>query len=146
MSAASPAQSAAVPPQPYVGDCGASPMDELDIAFVAPDRHRRNSVVRTHLHTVDRGLMTTQQHPHLTLDHPSELLASVPDLLGFHPTDSLVVLSCTCPPPATDAPGPTSAEAVAAVYSTRLATPHPQSADRDGGGVVSNPQQHRGAP
>jgi hypothetical protein len=36
--------------------------------------------------------MTTKQRPHVTLDHPGELLASVPHLLGFHPSDSLVVL------------------------------------------------------
>jgi len=36
--------------------------------------------------------MTTKQRPHVTLEHPGELLASVPHLLGFHPSDSLVVL------------------------------------------------------
>lgn len=36
--------------------------------------------------------MTAKQHPHVTLEHPGELLASVPHLLGFHPTESLVVL------------------------------------------------------
>jgi hypothetical protein len=35
--------------------------------------------------------MTSNQH-HITLEHPGELLASVPHLLGFHPADSLVVL------------------------------------------------------
>jgi hypothetical protein len=92
ISAAPPAQSAAVPNQPYVGDRGASPMVEFDVTFITPDRHRQVSVARTHLHRVDRGLTTTQQCPHVTLEYPGELLASVPDLLGFHPTDSLVVL------------------------------------------------------
>jgi outer membrane biosynthesis protein TonB len=36
--------------------------------------------------------MTTNQQPHITLEHPGELLASIPHLLGFHPVDSLVVL------------------------------------------------------
>jgi hypothetical protein len=36
--------------------------------------------------------MTSNRHPHITLIQPSELLASVPHLLGFHPADSLVVV------------------------------------------------------
>lgn len=36
--------------------------------------------------------MTTNQRPHVTIDRPDDLLASVPHLLGFHPTESLVVL------------------------------------------------------
>jgi hypothetical protein len=36
--------------------------------------------------------MTPNQHPHVTLQHPGELLASVPHLLGFRPADSLVAI------------------------------------------------------
>jgi hypothetical protein len=34
--------------------------------------------------------MTSTERPDITLEHPSELLASIPSLLGFHPTDSLI--------------------------------------------------------
>lgn len=36
--------------------------------------------------------MTTTNHPDITLTRPEEVIASIPALLGFHPTDSLVVL------------------------------------------------------
>jgi uncharacterized protein DUF4192 len=37
--------------------------------------------------------MTSTEPVDITLDHPSELIASLPALLGFHPVDSLVVLA-----------------------------------------------------
>lgn len=36
--------------------------------------------------------MTSTPSPAITLTHPSELLASIPALLGFHPSESLVTL------------------------------------------------------
>lgn len=41
---------------------------------------------------VDCGRMTSTEPINITLDRPSELIASIPALLGFHPVDSLVVL------------------------------------------------------
>lgn len=37
--------------------------------------------------------MTTPLHARITLSNPGELLAAVPHLLGFHPVDSLVVVT-----------------------------------------------------
>jgi hypothetical protein len=41
--------------------------------------------------------MTTTQHADITIDHPGDLLASIPTLLGFHPVDSLVVFGLRGP-------------------------------------------------
>jgi hypothetical protein len=64
--------------------------------------------------------MTSNRHPHITLIQPSELLASVPHLLGFHPTDSLVVVGLQGSPEATisvvlrsDLPPPSDVRALA---------------------------------
>jgi hypothetical protein len=35
--------------------------------------------------------MTSTRTPHITLEHPGDLLAAIPPLLGFHPVDSLIV-------------------------------------------------------
>jgi len=92
---------------------------EFDIAF-APDGDREGSVVRTGLHTVDRGLTTAQQRFHVALEHPGELLDLVPALLGFHPSDSLVVLGLHGPAATSvgvvlrsDLPPPSQARALA---------------------------------
>lgn len=45
--------------------------------------------------------MTTTRRPTIVLDEPSNVIASIPALLGFHPTDSLVVLGM-CGPRATE--------------------------------------------
>lgn len=45
--------------------------------------------------------MTATERPTITLEHPGELLASIPPLLGFHPADSLVVFGM-CGPKATE--------------------------------------------
>lgn len=37
-------------------------------------------------------LMTATKRPDITLEHPGDVIASLPPLLGFHPVDSLVVL------------------------------------------------------
>ncbi len=64
--------------------------------------------------------MTSNRHPHITLIQPSELLASVPHLLGFHPADSLVVVGLQGSPEATisvvlrsDLPPPSDVRALA---------------------------------
>lgn len=41
--------------------------------------------------------MTSTEQPDITLDHPSELLASIPSLLGFHPADSLIAFGLRGP-------------------------------------------------
>ncbi|HEX5403614.1 MAG TPA: DUF4192 domain-containing protein [Pseudonocardiaceae bacterium] len=41
--------------------------------------------------------MALTQHPHITLEHPGDLIASIPALLGFHPLDSLVVFGLRGP-------------------------------------------------
>ncbi len=41
--------------------------------------------------------MTTTERPHITLENPSDLLASIPPLLGFHPADSLIVFGLRGP-------------------------------------------------
>lgn len=41
--------------------------------------------------------MTSTEQPDITLEHPSELLASIPSLLGFHPVDSLVAFGLRGP-------------------------------------------------
>ncbi|HKN99731.1 MAG TPA: DUF4192 domain-containing protein [Pseudonocardiaceae bacterium] len=41
--------------------------------------------------------MTATERIKITLDHPGELIAAVPTLLGFHPVDSLVVLGTRGP-------------------------------------------------
>lgn len=64
--------------------------------------------------------MTSNERPHVTLEHPGELLASVPHLLGFHPVDSLVVLGLHGPASASvsvvlrsDLPPPSQTRALA---------------------------------
>jgi hypothetical protein len=41
--------------------------------------------------------MTSTQRPHITLEQPGDLLASIPPLLGFHPVDSLIVFGLRGP-------------------------------------------------
>ena len=64
--------------------------------------------------------MTSNRQPHITLIQPSELLASVPHLLGFHPADSLVVVGLRGSPETTisvvlrsDLPPPSGVRALA---------------------------------
>jgi hypothetical protein len=64
--------------------------------------------------------MTTNHTPRITVNHPGELLASIPHLLGFHPADSLVVLGLNGPSAATigivlraDLPPPSEARELA---------------------------------
>jgi hypothetical protein len=64
--------------------------------------------------------MTSNRNPHITLMQPSELLASVPHLLGFHPVDSLVVVGLRGSPETTisvvlrsDLPPPSDVRALA---------------------------------
>lgn len=45
--------------------------------------------------------MTATKRPDITLEQPSEVIASIPPLLGFHPADSLVVFGM-CGPRATE--------------------------------------------
>jgi Domain of unknown function (DUF4192) len=70
--------------------------------------------------TAHRGHMTSNRNPHITLIQPSELLASVPHLLGFHPVDSLVVVGLRGSPETTisvvlrsDLPPPSDVRALA---------------------------------
>ena len=78
------------------------------------------SLRRAPCSTVDRGPMTSNERPHITLGHPGVLLASVPHLLGFHPVDSLVVVGLKGPASASvgvvlrsDLPPPSQVRALA---------------------------------